>query len=80
MATITLKNIPDDLYEQLKRQARSHRRSVNSELICCLETVLRPRRITAAERVERLRRLRPRIDPEAVGTDELLAAVEQGRP
>ena len=46
MTTITLKNIPDDLYERLKSQAQAHRRSVNSELIHCLETVLRPKKIT----------------------------------
>jgi plasmid stability protein len=80
MTAITLKNIPEQLLERLKARARAHRRSLNSEVICCLETVLQPTRLAAAARVERLRALRPRIDPEAIGTDELLAAVEQGRP
>lgn len=80
MPTITLKNIPDDLLERLKRRARAHRRSLNSEAICCLEAVLQPTRPAAPARVDRLRALRPRIDPDAVGTDELLAAVDRGRP
>jgi len=42
MATVTLKNIPDELYERLKATAQAHRRSINSELIHCLETVLKP--------------------------------------
>lgn len=36
-ATLTLKNIPDAVYERLKRSAEAHRRSVNSEAIACLE-------------------------------------------
>lgn len=37
MPTITVKNIPDDLYERLKRMAESNRRSINSEIIHCIE-------------------------------------------
>lgn len=80
MTTITLKNIPDDLYERLKLQAQVHRRSVNSELIHCLETVLRPKRITAEERLKRIRGLRPRIDPQAVSAEDILEAIDEGRP
>lgn len=80
MATITLKNIPDDLYDRLKSQAQAHRRSVNSELIHCLETVLRPKKITTEERLGRIRSLRPKIDPKAVGMEEILAAIDDGRP
>lgn len=37
MATITLKNIPDKLYERLKYFAKLRHRSVNSEIISNLE-------------------------------------------
>ena len=40
--TLTLKGIPDDPYEQLKRAAAVHRRSLNNEAIACLETMLLP--------------------------------------
>lgn len=33
--TLTLKNIPDDVYQRLKRSASEHRRSLNSEAIVC---------------------------------------------
>jgi len=56
--TMTLKNIPDDLYERLKMAAQAHRRSINGEAIVCLETVLSPSRTGPAERIERARRLR----------------------
>jgi plasmid stability protein len=80
MATITLKNIPDDLYERLKAQARAHRRSVNSELITCLETVLRPKKISAEERLRRFRGVRPPIDGQAVSAEEIRQAIDEGRP
>jgi len=33
MATVTVENIPDELYERLKASARANRRSINSEII-----------------------------------------------
>lgn len=49
--TLTLKNIPDEVYERLKASAETHRRSVNSEAIVCLESVLLPDRMAASERL-----------------------------
>ncbi len=80
MATITLKNIPDDLYERLRRRASTHRRSINSEMIHCLEEALQPRRLPPEERLRRIRKLRPAIDSQAVSHDDLLAAIDDGRP
>jgi antitoxin FitA len=37
MATITIKNIPEAVYQRLKRQAARNRRSVNQQVIACLE-------------------------------------------
>lgn len=37
MATLTLRNVPDDLVARLKARARRHRRSLNSETIATLE-------------------------------------------
>ncbi len=37
MTTLTIKNIPDAIYRRLKRQATQHRRSLNQEVIVCLE-------------------------------------------
>lgn len=56
--TLTLKNIPDDVYQRLKASAETHRRSLNSEAIVCLETVLLPGRMGPAERIARARALR----------------------
>jgi len=80
VATVTLKNIPDDLYEQLKAAAKAHRRSINSEMINCLETILKPRKISPEERLARLRSIRPQIDPNTISLEEMQQAIDDGRP
>jgi plasmid stability protein len=40
MATLTIKNVPDRLVRRLKAQATSHRRSLNLEVIACLESAV----------------------------------------
>lgn len=56
--TLTLKNIPDEVYDRLKASAQTHRRSLNSEAIVCLESVLLPGRMDPGERLARARALR----------------------
>ncbi|HEY2993274.1 MAG TPA: DNA-binding protein [Methylomirabilota bacterium] len=38
MATLTIKNVPEKLVRRLKTQASLHRRSLNLEVIACLES------------------------------------------
>ena len=37
MATLTVKKIPEDVYQRLKSQAAQHHRSLNQEIIASLE-------------------------------------------
>ena len=53
--TLTLKNIPDALYERLKASAVLNRRSLNSEAIVHLESVFLPTRLAPTERLARAR-------------------------
>lgn len=39
MPTITLKNVPEDLHRRLTARAARHRRSLNQEVIECLEKI-----------------------------------------
>ena len=80
VTTATFKNIPDELYAKLKESASAHHRSINGELINCLETVLKPRKINATERLTRLRSIRVAIDSKAVSLDELQQVIGEGRP
>lgn len=79
MATVTFKNIPDDLYEKLKQAASAHHRSVNSELIHCLEKTFKPCPVSASELAEKARELRGRVAATRLEVDEINAAIEQGR-
>lgn len=40
MANLTIKNMPTEVYEMLKQQAKINHRSINSEVIFTLERVL----------------------------------------
>ena len=79
MATVTFKNIPDDLYEKLKQSASTHHRSVNSELIHCLEKTFKPSRASSVELAEKAQALRNRVTVERLDTAEINAAIHQGR-
>ena len=80
MASITLKNIPDKLYTQLKVQAKMHHRSINGEVIHCLENAVLPRRVSPREMRQQMRRLREELCPElALSPEELKAVIEEGR-
>ena len=79
--SLTLKNLPDNVYQRLKRSAEVHRRSLNSEAIVCLESVLLPASGNPAEQLERIRRLRAEMkDQGAWLTPELIEQAKQGRP
>jgi antitoxin FitA len=56
--TVTLKNIPDEIYERLKASAELHGRTMSDEAIVCLKTFLLPAQISASERLARIRAVR----------------------
>ena len=78
--TLTLKNIPDFIYERLKHSAQAHRRSMNSEAIVCLEAVLLPARVTPAERLDRARELRAALPDGKFQERDIDELKSQGRP
>ena len=78
--TLTLKNIPDEVYERLKVAAEAHRRSLNSEAIVCLETVLTPTKIAPGERLARARQLRAGLSTTKFRARDIDTLKRQGRP
>lgn len=78
--TLTLKNIPDALYGRLKEVAQAHRRSLNSEVIVCLESVLMPSATPATERLARARELRQALTAGAFSAGDIAQLREEGRP
>ena len=78
--TLTLKNIPDDVYERLKVLAELHGRSLNSEAIVCLKTMLVPGTIAPAERLKRVRELRAALPAKKFRARDIDVLKMQGRP
>ncbi len=79
-ATITLKNIPDEIYHSLKQAADAHHRSINSEVIACLERVLLPSRASNDEHLARARQIRESLQGKTFKATDIAKAIEQGRP
>jgi len=77
MTTLTL-NVPDELFERVKRSAEHHRRSVTEEVIARLEQALgyRP---SSADLLEQVRAVRARMPDVHVTDDDLRAARDEGR-
>jgi plasmid stability protein len=80
MATLTVKNIPDDLLDLLRGAAAAHRRSLNSEVLVYLERALAPRVRSADELLARARDLRQRVQHAPLSLEALDAARKEGRP
>lgn len=78
MATLTLKDIPEDLHAAFRSRAKAHGRSLNKEIIAALKELAFPQPFDATSHLERARRLREKLNVETTLT-EVLAAVEEGR-
>jgi plasmid stability protein len=72
MAVLTLKNVPEELVERLKKEAKQNRRSLNQEALLRLEGSVAGRRRAAGEIIASLRRFHKRVAYLPPLTDEFL--------
>lgn len=80
MATLTIKNLPDVLYQRLKAKAAEHRRSLNSEAILAVERAVVDSGVAPVEEIlASLRRSRSRLDSLFVTDAALWAGRGDGR-
>ena len=81
MATVTLKNVPEQLVRMLKQEAKQNRRSLNQEALARLEATLAAPGRSGDETVKALRRLHKRLAGLPPLTDAFLdRAKNEGRP
>ena len=80
MRSLTLKNIPDQLYARLKAASRAEHRSMNGEILYCLEQVFGSRKTDVNERLVTARMMREKTSDHWLTDDELNAMKEAGRP
>ncbi len=79
MATLTIRNVPENLHERLKAEAEANRRSLNQQTIVLLEAGLegggKPEIHELLRRVdERRSRMKSFLSPE-----KIRAAINEGR-
>lgn len=60
--TLTLKNIPPEVYARLEAAAQASGRSLEGEAIACLQAALMPGRVSVEERLQRIQTLLDRSD------------------
>ena len=80
MPTITVENIPEELYKRLKRSASIHQRSLNDEVLACIQSVLGVHKIDVEDTIARARELREKMPGIWLTDDEINKAKRAGRP
>jgi plasmid stability protein len=70
MPTVTVKNIPPDLYERLKELAEANHRNINSEIIACLEQAVSSRRLDPDTLLANARKLREKTSGYIISDEE----------
>ena len=78
MASITLKDIPKRLHQQLRARAAKNRRSLNQEALACLELAMVADPVDTAAVLRTARAARARIKP--ISAAEIDEWINQGRP
>ena len=78
MVTITLKDIPPRLHRALKVRAEAHGRSLNTEVLACLEASVRSARVDIDALLDEARAIRRSL-PIRLTQRDLVAARAGGR-
>jgi len=79
MATITVKNIPIELYGKLKQSAEIHHRSINSEIIYLIEQAVSSQKINPETILVNALKLREKTAASIISDAELNKAKTDGR-
>ena len=79
MASLTIRNVPTELYEALTRQAKRRRRSINSEAIFQLQSVLGHREIDVETELDEIRRFREKLKDIYVTDEDIQRGKNEGR-
>ena len=79
MPSITVKNIPEEIYDRVREQAKAHHRSINSEIIACLEQTVKSQQVSTDDILQEARRLRKKAKG-SLSSQEVESAINEGRP
>jgi antitoxin FitA len=79
LATITIKNVPKMLHQEIKKRAELHRRSLNNEIIVCLENAVGFAKVDPSQVIAEARMTRAKINV-FVTQEQLDKFKSEGRP
>lgn len=79
MRTLTIRGMDPEIYERLKASAVRHRRSLNSEILVCIERVVGPVRLDPVSWLADLDRLRAEVSHPLLGDAFIDAAKREDR-
>ena len=78
--TITVKNIPPELYERLKQSAVLHHRSINSEVIALIEASIAAKKRKPEDFLASARAIREKTGRYELKQEFIDKAKREGRP
>jgi len=76
---ITIRDIPDEVYEKIKQRAELHQRSINSEIIFYLKQMVQSHRPDPDRIIARAKKLKEQAKG-SLTIQEIQQAIDQGRP
>jgi plasmid stability protein len=79
MVTITVKNIPKEIYERIKVRAVANHRSINGEILSILEQAVSLPPIDVEATLERARKVRELTAKYTVTAEEIEKMINEGR-
>jgi plasmid stability protein len=79
MVAVTLKNVPIELYERVKQNAKANHRSINNELIAIIEQSVMPQPLDVKAWLEKARQLREITAHYVISDEELTRLKKEGR-
>lgn len=79
MVTLTIKNVPEPIYERIKARAKSNHRSINGEIISILEQSLSIAPIDVETTLKRAHKIRELTAHYVISADEIENLINEGR-
>ncbi|BAZ47352.1 hypothetical protein NIES4102_43980 (plasmid) [Chondrocystis sp. NIES-4102] len=80
MPNITIRDLPEEVLNAIKQKATANRRSINSEILCGLESIFGNPQQNKRKFLAKVRQLRGEVNREIYLTEEeLVRAKNEGR-
>jgi len=79
MVTVTIKNIPEEIYERVKNQAKINHRSINGEILSILEQAISIPPIDIQATIKRASKVRELTAQYTITADEIEKLINEGR-